>query len=423
MRFTMVSIGSTGDVRPYVMLGRELKRRGHEIRLACFSQFEKLVNDAGLEFYPLSGDIVNIMGKVMQQNGLVFLQKFESAIKNDLPDFMRDLKAACEGADALICTFFGSVVYAIAEKNRVPCIQTHYFPMDYNASTPITCAPGLRVGKVWNKTTYKVGYALINSLEWRYLRAWRREEGMRKKKITTRPDYEINGHHIPILYAMSPILVPRPLAWDEHIHMTGFWMDSEPSRFEPSRELQEFLEKGEKPVYIGFGSMVSGDMGKTLGIVLEAVRKAGVRAIIARGWGGEQVQDVGNENVFVADYLPHDWLFPRVAGVVHHGGAGTTAAGILAGRPTLVIPFGGDQPFWGLRMRQLGVGPKPIKRDRLTAAKLAKALRELVSTPSYAVAAQELGQRLRMENGTQTAADTIEREIAEWPEHPEIKEE
>lgn len=414
MRFTMVSIGSTGDVRPYVLLGRELKRRGHHIRLACFKQFEKMVNDAGLEFCPLSGDIVNIMGRVMQSNGLAFLQHFETAIKNDLPDFMRDLQAACEGADVLICTFFGSVVYSIAEKNRVPCIQTHYFPMDSNESTPMTCAPGLRVGRVWNKTTYRVGYALINTLEWRYLRAWRREQGMRKRKIRTQPDYEINGHHIPVLYAMSPILVPRPLAWNEHIHMTGFWMGAEPAPFEPSEELKAFLTAGEKPVYIGFGSMVSGDMGRTLKIVLEAVDKAGVRAIIARGWGGDQAKLDGRKNVFVADYIPHDWLFPRVAGVVHHGGAGTTAAGIMAGCPTLVIPFGGDQPFWGLRVHQLGVGPKPIKRDALNADRLARAMKELVGTPSYAVAAQELGQRLKMERGTETAADIIEKEIAGW---------
>ena len=415
MRFTMISIGSTGDVRPYVLLGRELQRRGHKIRLACFAQFEKMVTEAGLEFFPLSGDIVNIMGSVMKNNGLTFLQHFEGAIKRDLPDFMRDLQTACEDADALVCTFFGSVIHSIAEKMQIPCIQTHYFPMDYNASTPITCAPGLAIGRVWNRTTYKVGYMMINTLEKRYLTGWRREQGMRKKKILPYPEYEINGHHIPVIYAMSPILAPRPKDWDEHIHMTGFWVDPSPVEYEPSPELQAFLEAGEKPVYIGFGSMVSGDMGKTLSIVLEAIKRAGVRAIIARGWGGEQVDSIDRKNVFVADYIPHDWLFPRMAGVVHHGGAGTTAAGILAGRPTLIIPFGGDQPFWGYRVQQMGLGPKAIRREWLTAKKLAKALKKLVSTPSYEVAAQELKERMCLEKGTERAADIIEREIAAWP--------
>ena len=415
MRFTMVSIGSTGDVRPYVLLGRELKRRGHEVKIACFSQFDKLVTGAGLEFHPLSGNIVDIMGRVMTGNGLAFLPHFESAIKGDLPSLMKDIQEACDDADVLMCTFFGSVIYAIAEKKQIPCIQTHYFPMDLNSNTPITCAPGLHVGKVWNQATYKMGYFLINSLEKRYLAEWRKEEGMRPKKIKLHPDYFVNGHHIPVLYAMSPILVPRPLTWDEHFHMTGFWMDNRIGEYEPSPALAAFLAEGEKPVYIGFGSMVSGDMGKTLGIVLDAIKQAGVRAVIARGWGGDQINTIDKSRVFAADYLPHDWLFPRMAGVVHHGGAGTTAAGILAGCPTLVIPFGGDQPFWGDRVYRLGVGPKAIRRDSLTAEKLARALRELVGTPSYAVAAQELGSRMRMENGVSNAADIIEREIAAWP--------
>lgn len=238
---------------------------------------------------------------------------------------------------------------------------------------------------------------------------------MRPRKIRPYPDYEVNGWHMPVLYAMSPLLVPRPTEWDEHIHMTGFWTDPTPTDYEPSPALEQFLSHGEKPVYIGFGSMVSGDMDQTLEIVLEAIKKAGVRAIMARGWGGEQSHSSHDKNVFMADYLPHDWLFPQVAAVVHHGGAGTTAAGILAGRPTLVIPFGGDQPFWGMRMHQLGVGPKPIKREMLTADKLSRAICELIDTPSYAVAAQELGARMRLEKGVVTAADIIEREINAWP--------
>lgn len=419
MRLTMISIGSTGDVRPYVLLGRELKHRGHEVKIACFAQFEKMVKDAELEFHPLSGNIVNIMSQVMTGNGVAYLRHFESAIKGDLPCFIKDLQDACDGADALMCTFFGSVVYAIAEKKRIPCIQTHYFLMDMNGNTPITCAPGQHVGRIWNKATYRMGYFFINSLEKRYLTQWRKEEGMRPKKIRTCPDYWINGRHVPVLYAMSPILTPRPLTWDEHFHMTGFWVENQVDSYEPSPALSAFLEEGEKPVYIGFGSMVSGNMEKTMDIVLEAVRRANVRAVIARGWGGEQLGSADRKRIFTADYLPHGWLFPRVAGVVHHGGAGTTAAGIMAGRPTLIIPFGGDQPYWGERVYQLGVGPKAIRRERLSVNRLAKALRELVDTPSYAVAAQELGSRMRMENGVCTAADIVEREVAMWPKSEE----
>ena len=419
MRFTMISIGSTGDVRPYVILGQELKRRGHEITIASFAPFRDMAADAGLNFYAISGDVTRMMAKIMKPGvtGFTYLQHLESAIKSVAPMLVRDLQNACVDAEGIICTYFGSAAYSIAEKYHIPCVQTQFFPMDYNANVPISSAPGLRLGKTWNKATYKIGYLMINTLEKRYLTGWRKEQGMRVRKIKPRPDYTINGHTIPVIYAMSPLLLPRPLAWNEHIHMSGFWTPSETESFKPPEDLTAFLNAGDKPVYIGFGSMVSGDMGKTLEIVLAAIEEAGVRAVISRGWGGGEIH--APKNVFVADYLPHDWLFDHVAAVVHHGGAGTTAAGLRAGKPTLVIPFGGDQPFWGMRVRAMGCGPKPIRRELLTVEKLVKALRELLDTKSYEVAARELGLRLLQENGTQNAADIIEREVAQWLQTPD----
>ena len=415
MRLTMISIGSTGDVRPYVILGQELSRRGHTVRIAAFSPFEKMVNDAGLAFYPLAGDVVKFMASIMKPgtNGINYLQRVQNAIKEVAGPLLQNMQSACDGAEAIVTTFFGSSMYSIAEKNNVPCIQTQYYPMDYNDAVPISSAPGLKAGKAWNKMTYKVGYLLINSLERRYLTGWRKEQGMRVRKIRPKPDYTVNGHQIPVLYAVSPLLMQRPTYWNEHIHMTGFWMENSTPNFTPDPALEAFLSAGEKPVYIGFGSMVSGDMGKTLSIVLEAVEASGVRAILQKGWGGSDIS-THSSRVYVADYLPHDWLFEQVAAVVHHGGAGTTAAGLKAGKPTLVIPFGGDQPFWGMRVRALGLGPKPIRREFLTAEKLTKALINLTQTKSYCVAAKELGMRLREENGTKIAADIIEEEIHRW---------
>ena len=417
MRISMVAIGSTGDVRPYVLLGKELKKRGHEVTIVCFDMTEKMVTEAGLNFAPLAGSVKDIFMAVMTPgtNGFTFLPKFKNALLDDLPQFLHTLEEGCKDAEAIICTFFGSVVYSIAEKHNIPCIQTHYFLMDYNDMFPITTAPGLKMGKAWNKVSYKMGYALINTLEWHYLSDWRSEEGMKSKKISMSPDYYINGHKIPVLYAISPLLVPRAPEWDEHIHMTGFWTDPEPCEYEPEPSLVRFLEEGEKPVYIGFGSMVSGDMGQTLDIVLKAVAASGVRAIIGRGWGGGALDAaLSNPNVYVADYIPHDWLFSRVSAVVHHGGAGTTAAGVLACKPTLVVPFGGDQPFWGQRIYDLGIGSKPIKRENLTVEKLADALIKLTHTPRFNVAVSEIGERMKYENGTLLAADIVEREINDW---------
>lgn len=425
MRISMVAIGSTGDVRPYVLLGKELKKRGHDVTVVCFDMTERMVTEAGLTFAPLAGSVKDIFKAVMQPGttGLTFLPKFKNAMLADLPEFLRTLEEGCRKAEAIICTFFGSVVYSIAEKLNIPCIQTQYFLMDYNDMFPITTAPGLKVGKAWNKASYKMGYALINTLEWHYLADWRSEEGMRSKRISMRPDYYINGHKIPVLYAISPLLVPRAPEWDEHIHMTGFWTDPEPCGYEPEPSLVRFLEEGEKPVYIGFGSMVSGDMGQTLDIVLKAVATSGVRAVIGRGWGGSTLDAaLSNPNVYVADYIPHDWLFGRVSAVVHHGGAGTTAAGVLACKPTLVVPFGGDQPFWGQRVYDLGMGPRPIRRENLTVEKLAEALVELTHTPRFNVAVSEIGERMRYENGTLIAANMVEKEINDWLEEERRRE-
>jgi len=422
MRLTMIAIGSTGDVRPYILLGKELQSRGHDVKITAFEPFRNLAEKEGMRFHAISGDVTRMMASVMKPGvtGFTYLQHFEAAMKDVAPLLLRDLQQACQDAEGIICTFFGSTAYSIAEKNHIPCVQTQFFPMDYNSSAPIAAAPGQRLGKAWNKTTYKVGYLLISTLEKRYLTSWRKEQGMRVRKIRPRPDYSINGHTIPVLYAMSPLLFPRPANWNEHIHMTGFWTSQVKESFTPSEELQQFLAKGSEPVYIGFGSMVSGDMGETLQMVLDAVEQAGVRAIMAKGWGGEDVKVKVPKQVYLADYIPHDWLFEHVSAVVHHGGAGTTAAGLRAGKPTLVIPFGGDQPFWGTRVHTLGCGPKPIKRDSLTVEKLAKALNELTSTPAYKVAAEELGSRLRQENGVAAAADVIEKEITEWLKTPDI---
>ncbi|MBE5800679.1 MAG: glycosyltransferase family 1 protein [Clostridiales bacterium] len=418
MRITMICIGSTGDVRPYIVLGRELKRRGHDVKIAAFDTFQEAVEKEGMRFQAVSGDVKEFMASIMKPgvNGVTLLKQVRDTLADIIDPFLADLEAACDDAEAIIATFFGQIVQSIAEVRHVPFIQTHYFPMDRNRATPIASAPGQRAGQAWNKATYPVGYLLISLLEKYYLSDWRKAHGMQPRKLLAKPSYHLNGHVVPVLYAMSPLLMPRPVDWGANIHMTGFWLDDQSAQdYQPDPELQAFLDAGEPPVYIGFGSMVSGDMGETLKIVLDAVARSGVRVVLAKGWGVEETDvAVDMPNVFMTGFVPHDWLFDRVSAVVHHGGAGTTAAGILAGKPTLVIPFGGDQPFWGNRVRMLGVGPKPIPRDHLTARRLSRALTRLVSTKSYQVAAKELGRRLRMEDGDVIAVDMIEHELRKW---------
>ena len=410
----MICIGSMGDVRPYIVLGRELKKRGHDIAICAFASFADTVKKENMRFKPISGNVSQFMANIMKPGakGVAFLKEVKDSFIDIRESFLGDLEAACDDAEAVIATFFGQVFQSIAEVRHVPYIQTQYYPMDMNSMAPISSAPGQRAGRAWNLTTYQLGYLLISLIEKTYLAQWRSSRGMSPRKLHRQPDYMLNGHVIPVVYAMSPLVMPRPTTWGENIHMTGAWLDDQQSDYQPSAELKAFLDAGKPPVYIGFGSMTGNNTAKIYKVVRDAVRSSGTRAILCTGWSKTDVQS--EHDLCVVSFVPHDWLFPRVSAVVHHGGAGTTAAGLEAGKPTLIIPFGGDQPFWGERVRALGVGPKPIPRERLSATKLAKALHLLTSTRSYQVAARELGEHMRAEHGVEIAANIIEHELRKW---------
>jgi len=205
-----------------------------------------------------------------------------------------------------------------------------------------------------------------------------------------------------MLYCYSPAVVPRPPDWSEHAHVTGYWFLDHLPDWQPPHDLVDFLESGPPPVYVGFGSMTSRDPEKTSRIVLDALRQSGQRGVIATGWGGLSQSGLPGE-VFVTEAVPHDWLFPRMAAVAHHGGAGTTGAGLRAGVPSIIIPVTDDQPFWGRRVNALGAGPAPIPRKRLTAERLAHAISVAVTDDSIRKRAAELGETIRAEDGVGNA--------------------
>jgi sterol 3beta-glucosyltransferase len=210
-----------------------------------------------------------------------------------------------------------------------------------------------------------------------------------------------------VLHGFSAHVVPRPADWPDHAAISGFWHLERQADWQPGAALEDFLAAGEPPVYVGFGSMAGKDPARLTKIVLEALQEAAVRGILASGWGGLAAQDLP-ESVFQIDHAPHDWLFPRMSAVVHHGGAGTTAAGLRAGRPAVVCPFMGDQPFWASRVSALGAGPEPIPQKKLTAGGLAAAIRAALRNDKYQENALALGGKIRLEDGVSTAVSMIE---------------
>ena len=414
MNITMLTIGSTGDVRPYILLGKELQKRGHQITVAAFSSFSRAVLDSGLSFFPLSGNAESFIGSVLSPgtDAVTYLPKVFRNLRSVVPDLLRDLEESCKDADAMVCNFFGSVYYSIAEKLNIPCIQTHFFPMDQTSSVPISAVRNQHLGPILNKATYRLGYYAIGSVEKYILSGWRRDNGITDRKASFRPVYCAGDHPVPVIYAISPSVFPRPSEWGPSIHMTGFWFDTSPVRWNPPESLERFLSDGEPPVYIGFGSMRSGDMNKVLSMLLRSLHSAGLRAVICGSLRTNHVRS--GRTVYFYDFVPHDWLFPRVSAVVHHGGAGTTSAGLRWGRPTWILPFAGDQPFWGNLIYRIGCGPKPIPRGNLSVNKVTKGLINLTVRPEYKKNAAKIAALLEKEKGTESAADLIEKFIREW---------
>jgi sterol 3beta-glucosyltransferase len=217
-----------------------------------------------------------------------------------------------------------------------------------------------------------------------------------------------NGSPVPVMYPYSTHVLPVPDDFPPHVYVTGYWFLDHPVDWKPDSKLVRFLEAGPPPVYVGFGSMGGPGVHKRTKVVIEALERSGQRGVIASGWGGLTSSDLPG-TIYMLDSVPHDWLFPHVAAVVHHGGSGTTASGLRAGKPTVICPFLGDQPFWGGLVHQLGVGPKPIPQKRLTADLLAGAITAATNDQEMQRRAKELGQKISAEDGVACAVEIVAR--------------
>lgn len=250
-----------------------------------------------------------------------------------------------------------------------------------------------------------ISYALVEMMTWQGLgdvinRFRERALGLDPVSLIWAPGM-LTRLRVPYTYCWSPALIPKPKDWGKHISISGFYFLSLASSYTPEPNLAAFLAAGPPPVYIGFGSIVVDDPNVMTTLIFEAVIKTGVRALVSKGWGGLGGDALNvPENIFMLGNVPHDWLFQHVSCVVHHGGAGTTAAGIATGKPTVVVPFFGDQPFWGAMTARAGAGPPPIPYKQLTADKLAAAITDALK-PETLAKAQELGAKIKEEKGTE----------------------
>jgi sterol 3beta-glucosyltransferase len=417
MRISVLALGSRGDVQPYVALGKGLQDSGHQVRIVTFEIFRAMVENQGLDFLPVKGDAQALMnstaGVQMMESGrnpFKLMRNIMDTFGNLIDDYIESFSAdALHDSEAIInqlpASLFG---YDLAEKLNIPHIIASVIPLQPTGAFPLSLLATKSLGAVFNRATYQ----FAEQLAWQPFRAgvnrFRKRLGLKPaplmghfSTIRKRHDITING--------FSRHVVPPPADWGDHVHTTGYWILNE-SQWTPPRELLNFMEAGQPPVFIGFGSMPMRDPALTTQHILDAVRLSGQRAVISSGWANLSGKTTG-DNIFWLDYAPYDWLFPRIAAIVHHGGSGTTALGLRSGVPSIVVPFGADQPYWGSRVMALGVGPAPIPFKTLTAEKLVAALQAMVNDREMRQRAAQLSEKLCAEDGLSTAVEIINKRL------------
>ncbi|CAA9349125.1 MAG: UDP-glucose:sterol glucosyltransferase [uncultured Gemmatimonadaceae bacterium] len=417
MRIAIITAGSRGDVQPYVALALGLQRAGHLVRVATHETFRGFVTGHGLEFAPVAGDPRAVLrsraaerwlATGRNRNVLGFVRELRALAPALVEGSLADYWQAMQGADALVFSVVGVASLHVAERLDVPAFAAFLQPFTRTREFPAIGLPQrLRLGGAFNLATH----AVAEQAMWRPFRrqvgAWRRETlGLAEERALT-PHGQMAARGVPTLYGFSRHVVPRPADWGAAVHLTGYWFLDAPAGYEPPPALRDFLAAGPPPVYLGFGSMTPQGADALTRTMLGALERAGLRGVLLRGWGSLGAGALPPWAIAVDD-VPHEWLFPRMAAVVHHGGAGTTAAGLRSGVPSLVVPLGFDQPYWGWRVAQLGVGPRPIARKRLTVERLARALREATGDEAMRERAARLGAAIRAEDGVGAAVEVID---------------
>lgn len=406
MRVTVLTVGSRGDVTPFLALGVGLVRAGHAVRLATHAEFAHLVADAGLEFAELPGDprsaLASPEGQAMltTRNPAALPRRILAPVGPGVRNAAEPAERACAGADVVVAATLALMGPTAAQTAGARLVWAHLQPNDPTRGFAFPSAPRELPGPL-NRLSWTAAQALF----WRGVRPVLQER-RRVLGLVPLPEAPPARWGLPTLYGFSPAVVPPPADWPPTAHVTGYWTAPAPE-WTPPAPLTAFLDAGAPPVYLGFGSMPDADPAAATGMLLGGLRRAGRRGVLLSGWSGLAPSD-STDDVLVVGEVPHAWLFPRVAAVLHHGGAGTTAAGLLAGAPTVVVPFFADQFFWGRRVAALGAGPRPVPRERLTAERVAAALSAAVDDPRFGRAARRLAERLRAEDGVAAAVRVLE---------------
>ncbi|CAM2180919.1 glycosyltransferase [Burkholderia orbicola] len=406
MKLVIATYGTEGDTRPLAALGRALMDAGHEVRLLADAATLGLAAALGVPSAPLSGDIRRAIAPegaladaVRGRGGFNDTSKALAAIANaNTGAWMREVVDASAGCDALLVSGLVSFVgLSVAEYRGIPAIGTGMIPITPTAEFASPFLPPGKLPRWLNRASHR----LVNALLWQ---AFRKSTNAARAGVCGLPPRQHVWTDHPMLYGVSPTLLSGPADWPANVQACGQWR-IDARAWAPSPELAAFLDAGEPPVYIGFGSMAGFDRAAMAAALTQAL--AGRRALFYPGWSGIDASLLPAHVRLIGD-TPHDWLFPRVAMAVHHGGSGTTHSAARAGIASVVVPFAGDQFFWANRLQRLGVAAAPVAGRRMDAVALARAI-AFAEQGETKARATELGARLAQENGLKQAVSAIER--------------
>ncbi|MCL7022692.1 hypothetical protein MKW94_022874, partial [Papaver nudicaule] len=416
MHIALLVVGLQEDIVPFIGIGELLKDLGHTVRLATHANFKNLVNHAGLEFYPLGGDPEVLAAYMVKNRGFLSIP-FADSPRKQIKEILHSLLPACKDpdnsfkAEAIIANppAFGHT--HMAEALNIPLHIFSTMPWTRTSAFPHTLA------RVPSPTAYKSSYRFVGLFLWLGLRNIINE--FRKKKLKLRPIPFFSGvqgstSDVPFGYLWSPELVPKPQDWGPLIDVVGSYHPNLPENYVPPETLMVWLRGAdkEKPIYIGFGSLPVEEPEKMTKIIVEALKTTQQRGIIEKGWGnlGNLTEFENFIHVLDQDYCPHAWLFPYCKAVIHHGGAGITAAGLKAGCPTTIVSFYGDQRFWGQRVHARKLGPAPIPVDEFSKKKLMGAINFMLNQ-KVEECALEMAEAMQREDGVKEAVKVFFKQL------------
>ncbi len=417
MNITILCLGSRGDMQPYLALAVGLQQAGHRVTLAAPARAVAWVQAYGVTAHPLRFDLQAFLQKPEIQavlNGRnIFrqLQLMRGDLHTGMLQVLADSWEATRTADYVVASSFGYGGAEAASQRRVPLAYAFLSPfVPATRAFPTFLLPvRFSLGGAYNYLTYALMLRAVWPTFARPLNAWRASQlGLPPWRSIGQMLGAQRGLGIAWLYGFSPSVLPKPPDWADDHHVTGYWFLHAPPAWQPPADLLRFLDAGAPPVYVGFGSMRPAGPETQTHLIRRALELSGQRGVLLTH-SGALTRLAASPNLFYVDDVPHDWLFPRMAAVVHHGGAGTTAAGLRAGVPSLVTPFIGDQHAWADRVHRLGVGPRVGGLKQLTADKLAQAIDTAVTDPTLRARAAALGEKIRAEDGVAAAVEIIQR--------------